>query len=137
MARDSAWFVVDRRPCMVLVSCADLSLSRPLHSSGSCAGPRFPSCATAKLAANLVLLRSSCGLLSLCSRVRQRLESSSGDSCSRARIDSTTSTQLNPKESRKHHATEGHFDLGPGPGSPHRLCGGSLGPECRRDARAR
>src|SRR5262245_44131853 len=77
----------------------------------------------------------SCGILSLCSRMRQRLESSSGDSCSRARIDSTTSTQLNPKESRKHHATSGHFDLGPG--YSHGLCRGSLGPECRRDARAR
>src|SRR5262245_3594887 len=135
MARDSAWLVVDRRSCMVLVSVADISLSRRLHASGSCAGSRFPSCATAKLAANLVLLRSPCGLLSLCSRVCQRLESSSGDSCSRARIDSTTSTQLNPKCLRSHHATAGQLDLGPGYAL--RLCRGALWPQCRRDACAR
>src|SRR5262245_17380538 len=135
MARDAAWLLVDRRSCMLLVSVADISLSRRLHASGSCAGSRFPSCATAKLAANLVLLRSPCGLLSLCSRVCQRLESSSGDSCSRARIDSTTSTPLNPKCLRSHHATAGHFDLVLG--YSHGLCGIALRPQCRRDACAR
>ena len=62
-AREAGGLVVDRRWRMVLVSGAGLSLSRCLHSSGSCSGSCVPASTTPNVAANLVLLRSPSGLL--------------------------------------------------------------------------